>query len=142
MTEHEDFPEEMDDLVLDDPELDSYEVVAYARDARQAETFRDLLFDHDIPALLEEDDEGAYKFVSDGIAILVPDDTAEEARDILGELELIEELDSADPDLDDDEDDADETSDMQPLDADVYLDDSDDDDDAEDPFGADDDDSY
>ena len=115
MAEHDQVANEVEDVGPAE-----YEPVTYCRDERQAEQFRDLLIDHDIPAILPDPDD-EHVSADEGIAVLVPINSADEARDVLEEIELIEELHTADPDFDglagDDEE---AGADMQPLSQDAY----------------------
>jgi len=116
MVEHDKPADEAEDV---DPT--GYEPVTYCRDERQAEQFRDLLIDHDIPAILPDSDDEQYVAADDGVAVLVPISSADEARDVLEEIELIEEMDTADPDFDGLTGDDDEAeADLQPLRDDAY----------------------
>lgn len=106
MSEKEEFPDFEDDTLL---------VLTYARTAKEAETIRILLEDHDIPVTITEDDDDFLPAGDKhkGIAILVP---AEDMADAQGVIQERSELDDEFVDqlenLDDDDDDDDDFNDM------------------------------
>jgi hypothetical protein len=91
-----------------------YQPVTYAPDGRQAEQLRDLLLDHDIGAVVPDDDMDGPWVSGEGVAVLVPIDDLDEAREVLEDIDLIEEFD--DDDLEDDEDDDELEDQLQPID--------------------------
>ncbi len=123
---------DQDPYPLKDDELSAgdYQVITHARDGGQAERLRDLLVDHDIEAVVAEEDADGPWAAGEGVAVLVPSEDLDEAREILDDIDLIEDLDVVDDDFDDeDEDELDDQ--MQPLDAEGYLEDDDDGDELE-----------
>lgn len=123
MAENDKIP---DDIDPDDPS--QYEVLTHGRDELQAEQFRDLLIDHDIEAILPDPEQEGWIPADEGVPVLVPVDSIDEAKDILDEIELIEEMDIADPDFDGPvEEEEDIAKDMQPLTSDAYSLETDDD---------------
>jgi len=117
MAEDDQTPDEIEDI---DP--DQYEILTYRRDRQQAEQFQDLLKDHDIEAIVPDDDSDEWNSAEDGFAVLVPTDSVEEAREVLEEIESIEEIDTADPDFEGDVDDDEQLDEeLQPLGADPYY---------------------
>ena len=58
--------------------------VVYARNLTEAEFYRSLLEDHDIPVLIEEIGPSAESSAAEmGVPVLVPEDNLIEARDII-----------------------------------------------------------
>ena len=116
--------------------------VVYARNATEAELYKQLLTSNDIPAVIE-DDAGETtigmpaSIVGQGVPILVPDEMLSEASEIIAEHEDTaedEELDEyedieddADEDLDEDEE-LDEDEDIDEEDEEKFDEDLDDDD--------------
>jgi len=100
-------------------------VAAILRSLDQAEEVRQLLADHDVPALTATEDklESLEDLVdgpvpsggADGTAVLVPADVLDEASEIIAEREEFENLATDDDALDDDEDDDDDSEDMIDL---------------------------
>lgn len=92
--------------------------VVYGRDLAEANYYRSLLDDHEIPAIINEE---AFLVVSDeeksGIPVLVPDEHLAEAQDILEQITAEDEVSEDDPDDFDDE--VDEFADFQEEDADL-----------------------
>lgn len=83
-------------------------IVAITDSLDQAEQIRDLLADHDIPALIADtDDEQAPR----GRAVKTPQEAYDEAREIIEEYESLEDmLDEDDEDLEEDDEDDDRPS--------------------------------
>ena len=80
--------------------------VVYSRDMSEANYYKSLLDDHEIPAVLKEnedreDDDGE----KGGIAVMVPDEHLAEAQDIIEQSTAEDDYFSDDPDDLDDEDD-------------------------------------
>ena len=104
-------------MSIDDPDevgsedLGNYVPVAYAKGLSEAERYRQLLEDHDIPALLDEDLEAdppaRRRPGTHGVPILVPESLLEDSREFIADFEerdsLIEEEDEEDSDDEDDE---------------------------------------
>lgn len=90
----------------------------FARTADEAEYYRELMEDHDIPAIIgadeELEDEDAPKrrrSISRGVPVLVPEALLDEASEIIAQREESDEFDGEDDDdadEDDDEDDEEE----------------------------------
>ncbi|MFW6154047.1 MAG: putative signal transducing protein [Planctomycetota bacterium] len=127
MVDRDPYPTEKEDLNVDD-----YQAVTHARDARQAERLRDLLLDHDIEAVVAENALDDPWAAGDGVTVLVPVDDLDEAREVLDDIDVIEELDVDDEDFDDEEDEDELDDRMQPLDAESYYDEEDEGDELED----------
>jgi len=98
----------------DGPERDHTEFVPviFARSAEDAEIYRELLNDHDIPALLgtEEDDEpndggpaAPDHHISRGVPVLVPAVLLDEAGEVIADRESVDEFDLEDETEDEDE---------------------------------------
>jgi len=118
MADRDPYPMKKEEFSIED-----YQAVTFARDTRQAEQLRDLLLDHDIEAAVADDDLDGPWTTGEGVAVLVPIDDLDEAQEVLDEIDLIEELDAAVEDFDDDEDEDELEDRMQPLDAEGYYDD-------------------
>ncbi|NLF30553.1 MAG: DUF2007 domain-containing protein [Planctomycetes bacterium] len=128
MAERDTYPVESEGFNVED-----YQAVTYARDMRQAEQLRDLLLDHDIDAVVADDEMDGPWTSGEGVAVLVLIDDLEEAREVLDDVDLIEELDADDEDFDDDDEEEDELEDqMQPLDVEGGYGEEDEGDDLED----------
>jgi len=88
----------------------------FARDAKEAQSYRELLSDHEIPAIcgldaaLEEDDESKTKArrtsMTHGVPVLVPEDLLDEASEVIADRENLTELglDEMEEDDEDEED--------------------------------------
>lgn len=94
-----------------DAEFEDYVPAMVARSLAEAERYRDLLSDHDIPSqvgeeeLAEEDRlQGSTRGMSRGVAVLVPEVLLDEASEIIADSENDEDL----RELDEDEEFADE----------------------------------
>ena len=94
---------------------EQYVPVVFARDGDEAEEYRQLLEDHDIPVIAghededEEDPSPASQSLSGrGVPILVPEPLLDEASEIIADMEGTDEFVLAEEDLDDDEDEEEE----------------------------------
>lgn len=92
-------PAEEADIGPRDPDdYDGYVPVVYAEDLDEAERYCQLLEDHDIPAIVDEDYEGLDTLdsvdIRQGVAVLAPEIFREEAGG------LIQRLDEMDPVID------------------------------------------
>ncbi len=120
---------------------DNYVTLIVAKDPEEAEYYQTLLEDHDIDVYVDEDavdEEG-------GIAVMVPDDTLEDAQHILEQRDTIdEELDMEYDDEFEDEDEEDEDFDgYEEIDEDEEDDEYyDDEEEEEDDYYEDDSDEY
>jgi len=92
-------------------EYDEYVPVVFARDVDEAEQYRQLLEDHDIPVITAEDEEldeaepaSGRRHPRRGIPILVPEALLDEASEIIAERDDSDEFVLPEDDLDDDED--------------------------------------
>jgi len=92
-------------------EYDEYVSVVFARDVDEAEQYRQLLEDHDIPVITAEDEEldeaepaSGRRHRRRGIPILVPEALLDEASEIIAERDDSDEFVLPEDDLDDDED--------------------------------------
>ncbi len=97
--------DDFDELEAD--ELGEYVPVIYGRSVEEAERYCQVLEDHDLPAIVDEDyepPEGQVRGArGSGVPVLVPETLLEEARGLIAELEDLEELVEED-DLEEDED--------------------------------------
>lgn len=92
--------------------------VVYGRDIEEAERFRDLLEDHEIPAVIADEDGDFPRSAAGEVPVLVPAELLEEAGEIIAEREDLDEFEVEDDEFyDEDEDEEDE---LTELDADVY----------------------
>ena len=132
---------------------DDYVTAVVARNRGEAEQYRDLLSDHDIPAIvddeeLDDDDDKASrsKGITHGVQVLVPEVLLDEASEVIADREDVEDFD-IDDELDEDEDDDEDLgldTEIDPdEDDDLFLDD-DDDEYEDEPFedGLDDDEDF
>jgi hypothetical protein len=127
--------EEEFEPIGDEPE--QYVPAVFAHSAAEAEFYRDLLKDHEIPAVLGTEDEVAdaeRPIISRGVPVLVPDAFLEEASEVIADRE---DLDEYDDELED-EDDEDEEDELE-LDDDTEEDEEDEEDEEEDEEEEDDD---
>ena len=82
-----------DDLKrLDADELGQYVPAVYARSAREAEQYAELLADHGIPSVVDADYEPGQSEANNpaptgGVPVLVPGSLLDDARDIVAEFE-------------------------------------------------------
>lgn len=94
-----------------------YIPIHFARTIEEAEYYKTLLEDHEINAIIDEDNTmGDYEDAGDGIAILVPGEQLDEAELILEQRSNVD--DEFDEDIDDFEEDEDEFDDFTELDPD------------------------
>lgn len=131
-----------DDEPMDD-ELAGFVSVVFARNADEAERFRELLEDHDIPALVgtnedidiesEEWQAARRQGMTHGVPVLVPEALLDEAGEVIADLDDTSGME---------EDEEDEEEEEEEVEAGEEGDDEDDDDEEEeeDAFGDDDDD--
>ena len=77
-------------------EADQYVPVLYAHSVEEAERYCQLLEDHDIPAIVDDDYEDLESFdssdVRQGVAVLAPGSFQEEAQALIANLEELGEL--------------------------------------------------
>jgi hypothetical protein len=85
-----------------------YQPVVYARDDEQAEQLRDLLIDHDVPAMIQEDEYGDHLATAKGIPVVVPTAYLNEAGEVIEEYENMDGLVLDDESADQDEDEEEE----------------------------------
>jgi len=81
-----------DDLErLDADDLGEYTPAVYARSVAEADQYAQLLLDHDIPHLVDEDYEPEEPeespAVKGGVPVLVPESLLDEAQDIIAEFD-------------------------------------------------------
>jgi hypothetical protein len=94
-------------------EMDDYAPAIFARSPEEAEEYCQLLEDHDIPAVVDEEyqppGKGRRRQKGGGVAVLVPESLLEDARAFIAEMEEREKV------LDEDEleEDQDEEEDQQ-----------------------------
>jgi hypothetical protein len=102
-----------------DGELEDFVPAVFARTADEAEEYRELLNDHDIPAIIHEDEEEKparpgraaappRKAMSRGVPVLVPEALLDEASEIIADrdyhgLQPGEELEEEDDEEEDEE---------------------------------------
>lgn len=115
---------------FDEDELGEFVPAVVARSAEEAETYRVLLHDHDIPAVVATD-EGLDELAEDGrmiqrgtmshgTPVLVPENLLDEAGQVISEREGFRDLDLAAEEADDDDEDE---SELVELDGMTELDD-------------------
>ena len=124
-------------------EYAEFVLAVLARNQAEAEQYRELLNDHDIPAVIRaetaevvktgEPDEQAdaadpppRRQMTHGVPIMVPDAMLDEASEIIADREEFAEFDEEDDDLDEDEDE-DELIELDPDEEDAFVDDEEDD---------------
>lgn len=103
---------------LELPEDDQSDFVpaVFARSPEQAERFRQLLDDHDIPAVVPTDDEivgsedsqtrsGRLAGMTQGVAVLVPEVLLDEASGMIADFEDADKLQVTGDEFDEDEED-------------------------------------
>jgi len=103
----------MSDKTLDrfgDEELGDFVPVVYARSDTEADRYCQMLEDHDVPALVDEQYEptepSAQPGLVGGVPVLVPQSLLDEARQIVtefDEMDTLIEVDDDDEDEDEDE---------------------------------------
>jgi hypothetical protein len=143
-----------DDEPIDD-ELAGFVSVVFARNVAQAERFRELLEDHDIPALvgtsddIDEDSEewqaARRQGMTRGVPVMVPDALLDEAGEVIADLDDTTGLEEDEEDEEEEEEEEveageDEDEDDDDDEAGIFRADDDDDSDEEDLFGGSDDD--
>ncbi len=83
--------------------------VVYASSLVEAEWYCQLLDDHDIPAVPDEDYTGPRPKETlgprTGVAVLVPESLLEESREIIADMEDLELFEDEDEDLEDEDED-------------------------------------
>jgi len=95
-------------------EYDEYVPVVFARDADEAEEYRQLLDDHDIPVIAgddEGDEDDAHpprRLLGRGIPILVPEPLLDEASEIIADMDETDEFALTEEDLGEEKDDEEE----------------------------------
>ncbi len=93
---------------IDPEEMGDYIPVVYGRCLEEAEKYRQLLEDHDVPAIIDEEYEpGSAQSPGDvtrGVPVLVPESLLDEARAYIAGLEEMNELVVKDDNLNDDDD--------------------------------------
>lgn len=99
--------EEPFELIPD--ESNEYVPAVFARSVDEAEYFRELLNDHDIPAIIgteDKDESTDHAAMSRGVPVLVPDAFLDEASEIIADREDLDEFedDEEDQDEEDEED--------------------------------------
>jgi len=124
--------------IPDDAE-DKLVPVVLARSEEEAEVYCELLHDHDLPAVVGDDDAldgNGHRMrhgMTRGVPVLVPEVMLDEAGEVIASREESEELlagdDDDEPDYDDDDDDHFGLSEVDEDDDDLDADDSLDDDD-------------
>lgn len=97
-------------------ESKDYVPAVFARNAEEAEFYRELLSDHDIPALIgadpaeeetvEGEDDGPV--MSHGVPVMVPEAFLDEASEIISDHDEVDEFAVDEEDVDDEEDDEEE----------------------------------
>ena len=132
-----------------DDEFADFVPAVYARDLADAQRYRDLLEDHDIPVLLAGDEADLPSSVpagaqgmTRGVPVLVPEDFLDEASEIISEVQDEEgfvDVEDAEFDEDDDEDDDDLYGMQECDDEDLYGDEGEDEDEDDEPEDFDDD---
>lgn len=103
-----------DDFDTPEEDFTDFVPVAFARSVEDAEQYRELLNDHDIPAMVANPDDLNEKAVKSdsrsaithGVPVLVPDVLLDEASEIIADREDVDEF-SSDDDLADEQDDDD-----------------------------------
>ncbi len=105
-----------DDFDAPEEDFTDFVPVAFARSVEDAEQYRELLNDHDIPALVasqEELDENKARqpdgqsAITHGVPVLVPDVLLDEASEIIADREDADEFGNNDDDLAEEKDDDD-----------------------------------
>lgn len=119
-------------------ESGQYVPAVFAHSAEEAEYYRDLLSDHDIPALVgtDGDEEAEGRRISRGVPVLVPDAFLDEASEIIADRE---DLDEFEDDQDDEEDEDEEEVEGEEFDPQAQLEEEDDEEEEEDELDEDED---
>ena len=94
---------------FDTKEQDEHVPLLYADSVEEAERICQILEDHDVPALPDEEyeDPEADEQGQQGVAVLVPESMVDEAEAILDDLEELEALGEEEEDFEDEEDEED-----------------------------------
>jgi len=87
-----------------DAEHGEFVPVVHAKSTEEAERFRDILADHDIPAMIDDDDHPGDigHEVSSGIggdatlSVLVPEEFLDEANEVISDCEDVEDFEVGD----------------------------------------------
>ena len=100
-------PAEEEDFEQMEPEYDDFVPAVFARNRAEAEKYREILEDHDIPVELgeRENSPASGQARVQGLPVMVPDPLLEEASEIIAELEDDEAFVDDDEYDDDEEDD-------------------------------------
>lgn len=81
---------------VDPEDLGEYAPAVYGQSHEEAEKYRQLLEDHDVPAVIDEDYEPtaarATGTVQEGVPVLVPESLLEEAKGYIASMEEMNEL--------------------------------------------------
>jgi hypothetical protein len=97
-------------------EFDDFVPAVFARSPQEAEEYRELLNDHDIPAIIHSDDEEQPPAVgraavpirtsiSRGVPVLVPEALLDEASGVIADREDTEEFQAGEDDVEEEEED-------------------------------------
>lgn len=131
-------------------EFEDFVPAVVARSIEEAEEYRELLSDHDIPAIIgQEEEEGKSgkppkrKGLSPGIPVLVPDVLLDEASEVIADREDVDEFVEAEGEEGDEEEeteevagpaDAEESEEFEADDDESEEEEDEEDDEEEDPF--------
>jgi len=103
--------EENESFDLIDGESRDFVPAVFARSIEEAEKYRELLNDHDIPAVMgdeEEEDDSTRRprrrGMTRGVPVLVPEALLDEASEIIADREQLEEYEISDDEFDNEED--------------------------------------
>jgi hypothetical protein len=110
-----------DSFELDESGRSEYVPAVFARSMEEAEKYRELLDDHDIPAIIgadepeEESRKRRQRGISRGLPVLVPEALLDEASEVIAErAEQADEFEAdTDDDLEDDDDEEEEEEDEE-----------------------------
>lgn len=129
---------EEEDFTGSEEEQSEFVPVIFARSREDAERYRDLLEDHNIPAVVgtdadEEDALPSRSGITHGVDVLVPEALLDEASEIIADREDLDEFAPTEELDEDDEDEDDEfgLSADEPLDEEIDEDELDDEEDEE-----------
>jgi hypothetical protein len=108
-----------DDEPMGEAELAGFVSVVFARNVEQAERFRELLEDHDIPALVGSSDDidveseewqaARRQGMTHGVPVLVPEALLDEASEVIADLDDTTGMEEDDKDEDDEDEDEEES---------------------------------
>jgi hypothetical protein len=109
-------PQDGESFDLADGGRTGFVPAVFARSLEEAEKYRELLDDHDIPAIVgsdQDDEEGVEKKLrgrgmTRGVPVLVPEVLLDEASEVIADREEVDEFETAEDDLAEDEDDEDD----------------------------------